>query len=1269
MSDNGKMDTSSEETAGVQSSTSTERIFWDAFAYIYGLVSRVWSSGDDSTANSASEIEIIPTQDVSDASDITDKTNAENARFADTDDTDTCKSVFKEIKSKVNIEFGKEEYLINISIGNQNDNDNKLLKLHLPKTLELFSQEGIVGLVALSNNEKIYVPDFNTDNETKISMTQYYRVAGPDNNCIIIHLTATTMLTTTDNLLKKLRCERYICVDYDGSNNIIIPDENLNQNIFKNWSNLNTPKYNGVVPDPTQRSTKAAYRYLFTSTKYQNDVNNCILENRQCRQPTAVTQPIIPASVRSPAQAMIKGIGITSTMYDMMEHGVNGLGEAAEKRYGDDNTDLNSLNTDETIQSIYEQIKPQLDSKNINHDELKSLIKTTCAINDFTDIAHDVKMLQHLDEYINLVFPINSKEYNNLKEKLNGLLTERKNIDVPKSHEIQKKNIKELETYLREKAKIIIPNIPTEKYESRYEMYVQLIVDLMQGVERSNYSESGKQITIRTFKDFYTKLDKDNQILFCQDVQNRINDLNNRDVSSDKNASAGSGKSTSAATDEEKITSVLNKYSTMPNYPSIPKDCGLDGCETGETYNGDIGCDYTIQNIYGVYDFKINGSNKTTWNITITRNGDKTNTKLLTWNNIPGNFHIILDDVIWYVNNKIEGKTIGTEEIPYRSSKYVESKHESQYEKIVLNTTNVHEKTLLVFSLKTAMDKLYRISGAKLTEIGTIDSYVWGDVYIQYLLGYIKNLLMIYRVSDATSDVVQGVGDCVVETDALGGRGLVVYPMVKNVYTNDEVILLMKKTLVYANWIQKLNEMTSVPLPSAPASPGSQGYGARSEFVPGLLTDVFNLKELRLSSGQIFNDTQSTLASLIPVDIHMSNRLLNFVERLGLNSEIKFNSGDEYEKTMVNLFNIEREEVIKRVNKYIPKLRAIIHMKLTTTNKSNIRKAIVELPDLEDLLCMSSPSFYIGNEDTLIDMKQSYLDKNFNINHIASSIRLDLGFSVSNKQNLFSGVEFLDNGNINITYDTSNTLMTTMVNEQADTAYKRISNNPQVITGPITLELLYKLKRYAPGSEISDKINEKINEIIEAFKSTFLGVQPDADTAYSSSDDKEMGATSYVSIAETDAYARGYNDGSNGESPAKSGNTSKDIVDSYNKGYNYGAKKRAQTILQNKEAVSDAAAIAMSKYMAGKAVAEAAAATEMQRQQSAEMAVRETQRQQDASRGKNIGTKRGARGGSCKRKRTKMPRRTIRRRAPRRGQKRTIRRQRRNKKSTQKRRK
>jgi hypothetical protein len=1053
-----------------------EGIFWDAFDYIYKLVFGSGSSSDDSNKIGIFAIDDNPS-------------TSTNIIQMDTDNTITCNSAFTKIEPVVmDNTYSKTEYVINITI----NDSNKPLKLRLPETLQLAPDDtSFIGLIALSNNELINVPEFNENNQTEISMTQYYRAVS-NKNCVIIHLT--TIINKN-----KTKCECYICVDYDMSKNIIKTDAKdfnagtFNFKKFTNWEKLNeSSQCNGVVPNPNGRSTKDAYKYLFTIAKYKDEVNKTILNNKSNKVIHIGIQPNPLWSVLSPAEAMIKEVGISSRMEDMMKHGVNGLGKAAENRYPDNISEVEKLNESGNVQPIKEQIKQ------ISVVDIQNMTKKTCAINDFTDLAHDVRTLQYLNDYISLVFPEDDAQNNELITALNSLLSyKEKKINVSKSHTIQETNIKKLETYLRETAKIIIPNIPTEKYESRYEMYVQLIVDLMQGVERRNYPESGKQITINTFRIFYRDLDDDKKILFCADVQNRIDELTSTGASASSDVSAGSGKKIDTS---ENMTRTLQEHDK--NYPSIPKKCGLDGCETGENDNTTSPKEYIIENIYGLYDFNINWSNKDGGTIKITRHDDTKNPKtaLLTWNNIPSKFHIILDDVIWYVNNKIEPKPDGFSQIPYRSKNFAFA-HEYEYKTIEFNTTiNVHEKTLLVFSLKTAMDKLYRISGKELTEIGTIDSYVWGDVYIQYFLGKLDNLLMIYRVSDATGDGEQDDGDCEVDTNTLGGRGLVVHPMVQNVYSDKEGIFLMKKTLVYANWIQQLANMS--PVQSESQADASQGQGAYAVEISKSF-DVFGL-----SNTPMFDTSTNKLGSLIPTDIRMSYRLLNFVERLGLNGDIKTQKSDEYDKTMVELFNTERDNVIKRVNEYIRKLQKIMDTELT--DKSAICKAIVELPDLEDLLVMSSPSYYVDNEDTLIDMSQLELDKNFkviNSENITPINDADLASSSegsdtetedstkkpADKPFLFTNVNFLQNGNISITYDASNMLMTNMV--QNDNAYKYDDKSKKVITGPITLELLYKLKRYAPNVEIQKKINDKINEIIEAFKNSILGMPSEAGTA------------------------------------------------------------------------------------------------------------------------------------------------------------------------------
>jgi hypothetical protein len=396
----------------------------------------------------------------------------------------------------------------------------------------------------------------------------------------------------------------------------------------------------------------------------------------------------------------------------------------------------------------------------------------------------------------------------------------------------------------------------------------------------------------------------------------------------------------------------------------------------------------------------------------------------------------------------------------------------------------------------------------------------------------------------------------------------------------------------------------------------------------------------------------------------MSYRLLNFVERLGLNGDSK-SQDSEYDTTMVELFNTERNNVIERVKDYIPKLQEIMDMELLTdANKSAIRKAIVELPDLEDLLTMSSPSYYVDNEDTLIDMSQLKLDTKFkrinsensllySINKadlVSSSEGSDTETEDSTKKPadklfLFTNVNFLENGNISITYDASNMLMTKMV--QNDNAYKLIKiddDKSKVITGPITLELLYKLKRYAPNDEIQQNINDKINEIIDAFKNSILGVSPLAGTA--------------MNTEQTDAYTRGYDDGLNGNAHAKSagGEDPNQLGRWYDSGFNTGKKKRetpsqSDGLATPPKTISHTPTINNTGATYGKV-------------------------NENPTKRKKIGDLFGGRS-TRKRNPSKIPRRTIRRGRPRRGQKRTQKRKqkprrtirRRNKKGTQKRRK
>ena len=76
---------------------------------------------------------------------------------------------------------------------------------------------------------------------------------------------------------------------------------------------------------------------------------------------------------------------------------------------------------------------------------------------------------------------------------------------------------------------------------------------------------------------------------------------------------------------------------------------------------------------------------------------------------------------------------------------------------------NPQLSVLIFMALKTFCDKLYRLSipkddGSKLTHIYTIDSYVYGDPYLQYLPGEVEYCPAVLRSASGivNDDVLDG---------------------------------------------------------------------------------------------------------------------------------------------------------------------------------------------------------------------------------------------------------------------------------------------------------------------------------------------------------------------------------------------------------------------------------------------------------------------------------------------------------------------------------
>ena len=1172
---------------------------------------------------------------------------------------------------------GSNYYNLKYSINYQSK-----IVLNIPAAFTLDSN----GLVQLENN-KLFVEAFNGKHKQPISLIQYYRFNTETlNNCLVIHLIikvgAGDQPSDTQNV--------YICVEYDVVGNIIIGDSMLGTYayVYNNFTHYSKSKFSGVAPDMNGRAIRSSNQYLFF-IQYEQMIQDAKPKNN--------AKPVVPvkkdeASARSPVKSLgdeYLALSVSTRMYDMYTHGVEGLGKIAEERYSvhADKIDMLTTETIGTIGTIEEQLRILNDA---DAKRLMSDIKLAQAVNDLIDLAHDFGKIPRLNNFIDNIYKEDSNDFKTkLKTRLDGLLSLSYNINVANSHKLQKANIDALIAELRRYG-IIFPDIPAEKYLSRMQVFAEFIADeIKHPGTRSHFTESGKQVNRGTFQTYFNTLNEGDKILFNERVMRIM----------------GAGATSDMGFDMSK---------QKASHPSIPKKIGLDGCPIGSVV--DIVVDETITGVYGIFDVNIKGSSNTSFNITIS---DNDNT-LLTWG-VPGNFNITYDDVAKYINKN------------YRTDfklRGANTEHNDAYNQIRFYHKAINNKNLqilLLECLKTFCDKIYRTSmrddvlhkeyniADSVTHIGTSDSYVWGDEDIQFLAGKAASIPTTMRTGEGLLDDVE----CNDGGDT--GKGFYTNPGVNSSkYVDHHYKALLKKTLGYACFLQNLASECCI---QATSGSESDTDGLRSTFAPKI--DVFGFGGMS-ENGKLFDTSDGRLGSLIDENIH-SNRLINFVERFRLNYNKNYNynqSTDNYESKINELFQLECVKVIENVKEYVEKLKEILKININDPkNIKVIKKLIIQLSDFVQLITMSTQSFCFENEDTLLLEPDVSVKEHGSISklHLDQSSDEESKFPKIQESPSFKSVEF-----------SSDTLKIiepnpSFINMQKYQLVKEYTITGRNITGPITLELLYALKNLAPNDATREIIRNKINEIVNDFCSScgleckvsnvatqgaaistgVMAIRPTGRGAAMSmgTNKRKKDETTKMTLMETATFQDGYNDGLN-NTHAKLTGIEDSISRAYESGYDKGRRDKSAALNQGNPAMdtgSDNRGEARNTTPESQIISSSGnrvAQTQRGRLEpinaqllgvsghSATIYPRlqtglsgtlipappsGPQPSNPSGRTKSGVTYRRSKGGNSnnstrKRKPSKIPRRTIRRRAPRRGQKRTIRR-RRNKKGTQKRRK
>ena len=936
--------------------------------------------------------------------------------------------------------------------------DNLTIRFRIPNTLSF--ENG--NLFALDINQ-ITINEINNSNiGYKLSLTQYFKYEqGGENNSVVIDL----IINNNEH--------RYICVNYNREGNIQTEDYNT----YTDYNTMNR-YYAGIVPDPNARRRRTENKYNYDAQRED------YIERNQNAEKTIMNAAVASSPAKysqySPVdkkEGVYHNLSIEAKMNDLHIHGVEGIGTIAANRYvvstGD--TRFSGLVTVKESTSIKDQLGA-LDTVPEIKREIKREIKMAQATRDLVDVAHDFRTIPKMNEFVNIIKTGEDTQFEgDLNKKIVGLLTTEHKIHVANSHQIQKNNIRNLEQHMRNK-KLNFPDIPRERYVSRDYVFAMFVIDMMNTTNekqvRRNYSESGKQVTIKTFREYYESLDDAEKDIFDLYVVKIMGNADRRNAP------------------------IKDLASYDKEYPSISKKIYLDGCTTGPVINDDTPVDTNITNVYGHLNVRLQGNNKNGFTITISDKANPPNTilRLIT----PKDFRITYDNVANFISS-----TFGLAYPTRRNSEDTNITDKGPRPNLTFGTTNSRNlKILASMCLKTFCDKLYRTEhggtnpAELVTHICTTDSYVYADPIIEYLAGNAPSIPTIMRSGDERStgeETAEPPPDtCELGSMGLSGRGFYIQPGVNSSsYIDTNYAQILKKTLGYAGILQHLFNETHCNL----AEPGSPSSGERT--TQNKMKNIFFHQCYTL-----FSTTVNTLGSLVkPMP---SYRFINFVERIICNtpspdSVIQINT-DSYETIITYLFNLEYNSIVENVKGYIKTLSGIMQMNLT--NIDGIKAKIIQLPDLEELLTMSTPAFCDENDDSLIVYKDKIITEDnspywqIDQHEVGAEKRVN----TPDENPTFNNVTFSSKG-IQITG--CNDVFKQMVYNQINKEY---TLSGETITGPITLGLLCELKKLNTNPAVLTNIDNEITNIITNFCKT-RDLKPDACVLSSASVDTSKKAT------------------------------------------------------------------------------------------------------------------------------------------------------------------
>ena len=611
-------------------------------------------------------------------------------------------------------------------------------------------------------------------------------------------------------------------------------------------------------------------------------------------------------------------------MYDLASHSIDGLGNIAELRSPVQKVEIFESN-------VSTSLKDQLKGK----EDLINNFNFARAVNDTVDRAHDFEY-----DYTGVTIATGVIDRNNVPELFSR--TDKPKINVDKSHVIQDKNIEELETMLRAQDGVTVPAIPKPVFLNRMQVFAKYVAELIDGNMRIHYPESGKMVSYDTLVSYLNELQSEGpkesieirQFVKLVAMYVKKTDDIPTEVPKEK------------ATDEKTRETIVH----LKNSKTVKKNCfqQIDGCSAGDNeYNKPLL--NVITNVFGCFDVHLESNICKEGNlqntIVIKDSGAPEGPSLLTMERFPG--QITYDSVAATINNEVPNNN---KEGYFPSRGRGADLLKVTFSKKLGKAT----KVLLLMCLKTFCDKLYRFStygDDHITHIYTIDSYVYGDPILQYLTGECDYCPTVMRSGQGYSDQEGMV--CNNDTNEKI-KGFWVHEGIGSDMTaRDPANDLYKKTMGYASFLSKF--IAEYAVENRPPSEQFKNCHLKSDYL--------NVND--------FPDS-------FPNNLPSSWRLINFLTRFQLNyqtylngRETKDNNTSKYEKSMAKLLEIELSNICNKLLAYLKKLKNLVISRigsggnLSSEQQNDLRKQLIELPDLENLLTMSVPNLFIENENTL----------------------------------------------------------------------------------------------------------------------------------------------------------------------------------------------------------------------------------------------------------------------------------------------------------------